>query len=159
MHINPSKQLLQIGDVADRAGVTVRTVRYYLEKGFIQASDRSPGGFYLFSPEAADTVFYIQKLKSAGLALTEIEKIYQARAQGPTGDQASMLVVEYLRQERDLLDQKIRDYHKLKSEIQEAINLAEKCHGCSLRPSRETCLKCTVIAERDKLPLPIQAIL
>jgi MerR family Zn(II)-responsive transcriptional regulator of zntA len=152
-------QLLQIGEVAARAGVTVRTVRYYLEKGFIQAADRSPGGFYLFTPDAVDTVFYIQKLKDAGLLLKDIEKIYQARVQGSTGDQASTQVVEYLDQEKEILEQKIRDYQKLHSEIEAAIDLAKQCHGCSLPPTRETCLACTVISGRDRLPLPIQAIL
>ena len=154
-----TRQLLQIGDVAERSGVTVRTVRYYLEKGFIQAADRSPGGFYLFTPQAVDTVFYIQKLKTAGLALKDIEKIYQARAQGLTGDQASVQVVEYLQQEKEILEQKIQDYKKLQSEIEAALDLARQCHGCNQRPSRETCLACKVLSSRDKLPLPIQAIL
>ncbi len=151
--------MLQIGEVAARAGVTARTVRYYLEKGFIQAADRSPGGFYLFTPDAVDTVFYIQKLKNTGLSLKDIEKIYQARAQGTTGDRASAQVVEYLRQEKELLEQKNRDYQKLHSEIEAAIDLARQCHGCSLRPARETCLACTVISGRNRLPIPIQAIL
>ncbi len=159
MSTTHGKQLLQIGEVATRAGVTARTVRYYLEKGFIQAADRSPGGFYLFTPDAADTVFYIQKLKTAGLALQHIEKIYQARAQGTTGDQASTQVVEHLHQEKELLEQKIRDYQKLKSEIEEAIDLARKCHGCSQPPTRENCLACEVFSSRKRLPLPIQAIL
>ncbi|MFO7801463.1 MAG: MerR family transcriptional regulator [Desulfovermiculus sp.] len=152
-------QLLQIGEVAARAGVTARTVRYYLEKGFIHAADRSSGGFYLFTPDAVDTVFYIHKLKEAGLSLKDIEKIYQARAKGSTGDQASTQVVEYLDQEKEILEQKIRDYQRLHFEIEAAIDLARQCHGCSLRPSRETCLACKVISGRDRLPLPIQAIL
>jgi MerR family Zn(II)-responsive transcriptional regulator of zntA len=159
MTTQETTQLFQIGEVAARAGVTARTVRYYLEKGFIHPAARSPGGFYLFSPEAADTVFYIQKLKDAGLSLKDIEKIYQARAQGSTGDQASTQVIEYLRQEKELLEQKIRDYQRLHSEIEAAIDLARQCHGCSLRPTREACLACKVISGRDRIPLPIQAIL
>jgi len=152
-------QLLQIGEIAAKAGVTARTVRYYLEKGFIQTADRSPGGFYLFRPDAADTVHYIQALKDAGLALKDIETIYQARSQGATGHQASSQVLEHLKKEKNLLEQKIQDYQILKAEIEEAINLASQCRGCSLRPSRETCLACEVFAAREKLPLPIQAIL
>jgi len=152
-------QLLQIGEVASKAGVTVRTVRYYLEKGFIYPADRSPGGFYLFTPDTVDTVFYIHKLKDAGLSLKDIENIYQARAKGSTGDQASTQVVEYLRQEKELLEQKIRDYQRLHFEIEAAIDLATQCHGCSLQPTRETCLACKVISDQDRLPLPIQAIL
>lgn len=153
------RQLLQIGEVADRAGVTARTVRYYMERGFIQAADRSPGGFYLFTPDAAETVFYIQKLKDAGLALADIEAVYRARHQGHTGDEASSQVVQHLRQEKELLEQRIRDYEKLKAEVEEAIRLASQCFGCRFKPSREACLSCEVLAARERLPLPIKAIL
>ena len=159
MPVTPTPQLLQIGEVAAKAEVTVRTVRYYLEKGFIHPADRSPGGFYLFSPEAADTVFYIQKLKDAGLSLKDIEHIYRSRGQSETGAEASTTVVHYLRQEKTLLEQKIRDYQKLHSEIEAAIELATKCHECAHRPTRETCLACPVLTSRDTLPLPIQAII
>ncbi|MFP4035285.1 MAG: MerR family transcriptional regulator, partial [Desulfovermiculus sp.] len=79
--------------MAGRSGVAVRTVRYYLEKGVIQADERSPGGFYFFTQNAVDAVFSIQKLQTAGLGLKDIEKIYRARAQGSTWDQASRPVV------------------------------------------------------------------
>lgn len=153
------RQLLQIGEVAARAGVTVRTVRYYLERGLIREADRSPGGFYLFTPDAAETVFYIQKLKDVGLALRDIEDVYRARHRGPTGDRAASEVEEHLRREKELLEQRIRDNQRLKTEIEEAIELVAQCRGCEMRPSRETCLSCGVLADRERLPLPIQAIL
>lgn len=62
-------------------------------------------------------------------------------------------------EEKEILEQKIQDYKKLQSEIEAALDLARQCHGCNLRPSRETCLACNVLSGRDKLPLPIQAIL
>lgn len=159
MSASSTTQLLQIGEVAAKAGVTVRTVRYYLEKGFIQAADRSPGGFFLFAPQAVDTVFYIHKLKEAGLPLKDIEPLYRARAQGVTGAEASSVVVDSLHQEKTLLEHKIRDYQTLLREIESAIALAAQCHTCQLRPSRETCLACPVLASQNALPLPLQAIL
>ena len=159
MKTSRSKPLLQIGEVAAQAGVTVRTVRYYLEKGFIQAKTRSEGGFYLFTPDAANTVFYVHKLRAAGLALQDIHRIYQARAQGLTGDQASAQVTLHLEEEKRLLEQKIRDYQELRAQIEEAIEVAGRCRGCTLRPTRETCLQCEVFQSLEKLPLPLQAIL
>ncbi|MEF8823492.1 MAG: MerR family transcriptional regulator [Desulfohalobiaceae bacterium] len=153
------KELLKIGEVAARAGVTVRTVRYYLERGLIREADRSPGGFYLFTPDAAETVFYIQKLKEAGLALRDIEAVYRARHQGPTGDRAASEVERHLRREKEVLEQRVRDYQRLKAEVEEALELVAQCRGCEMRPSRETCLSCGVFAARERLPLPIQAIL
>ncbi|MGM0424169.1 MAG: MerR family transcriptional regulator [Thermodesulfobacteriota bacterium] len=153
------KEYLQIGEVAQRAGTTVRTVRYYLELGLIQAESRSKGGFYLFSAQAADTVYFIQKLRSAGLGLRDIQAVYEARRQGDTGNEASSEVLRLLQGQKEVLEQKIQDYQRLLTEIQEAMELASYCQGCSCKPSRQTCLECSVLKDKQRLPLPIQAIL
>lgn len=155
---NARKKLLQIGEIAKIAGTSVRTVRYYLEQGFIQAADRSQGGFYLFEPEAAETVFFIQKLKEAGLPLKDIKKIYQARRDGETGNEAYPLVLGHLEKQKTILEQKIADYQRLKIEIEASIDLVKQCEGCRVRPSRQNCETCPVVTAQKKLPLPFQAI-
>ena len=40
---------LQIGEVADRTGVTQRTLRFYEEKGLLKPPTRMEGGFRLYS--------------------------------------------------------------------------------------------------------------
>lgn len=149
---------MQIGEIAEKAGTSVRTVRYYMEEGFIEAADRSPGGFYLFTPETAETVFYVQKLKNAGLALKDIKSIYEARRTGQTGEEASSLVIEYLEKQKVLVAQKIADYQRLNTEIEAAIEIASKCRGCSTRPTRKNCKDCKVLNGMKKFPLPLQAI-
>nr|AGF93303.1 protein containing Bacterial regulatory protein, MerR domain protein [uncultured organism] len=153
------KTLFQIGEIAKKAGTSVRTVRYYLEEGFIEAVDRSPGGFYLFAPEAADTVFFVRKLKDAGLALKEIKAVYRARREGATGDEACAKVAGHLEQQKASVEQKIADYRQLKAELEEAIHVVCQCEGCQLEPTRQNCENCPVIASRAKLPVPVQAIL
>ena len=44
-----STDLLQIGDVADRTGLSLRTIRHYEEVGLLPEPRRSPGGFRLYS--------------------------------------------------------------------------------------------------------------
>ncbi|MDP9021544.1 MAG: MerR family DNA-binding transcriptional regulator, partial [Actinomycetota bacterium] len=41
----------QIGEVADRVGLSLRTVRYYEEVGLIEPSDRTAGGFRLYTDD------------------------------------------------------------------------------------------------------------
>lgn len=150
--------LLQIGEIASKAGTSVRTVRYYMEEGFIAPAARSPGGFYLFSSETADTVFYIQKLKNAGLALKDIKAMYRARHSGQPGDEASARVLGHLEAQRALIDQKIADYRHLKAEIEAALEIAGRCRGCSVVPSQENCGDCRVVRRLERLPLPLRAI-
>ncbi len=153
------KQMLQIGEVAEKAGTTIRTVRYYMDEGFIEAADRSPGGFYLFEPEAAETVFYIQKLKDAGLALKDIKAVYRARHDSETGHEGHSKVIDQLEAQKALLEKKISDYRFLKSEIEAAIDIAARCEGCMKAPTRENCESCRVVRSSRKIPLPTRAIL
>ncbi|MFO8112920.1 MAG: MerR family transcriptional regulator [Desulfosalsimonadaceae bacterium] len=150
---------MQIGEIAEKAGTSVRTVRYYMEEGFIEAADRSPGGFYLFTPETAETVFYIQKLKNAGLALKDIKSIYEARRNGQTGEDASSMVIGHLERQKALVTKKIADYQRLHTEIEAAIEIASRCRGCSIQPTWENCKDCKVLKGMKKFPLPLQAIL
>ena len=152
------QKLCQIGEIAGKAGTSVRTVRYYLEEGFIRASGRSPGGFYLFEPEVAETVFYIQKLKAAGLPLKDIKKIYQARRDGQTGNTAYPVVLAHLEKQRAIVEQKIADYQRLKVEIEASIDLVKQCDGCHVKPTRKNCEACKVVTSQKKLPLPLKAI-
>ncbi|MFI5295823.1 MAG: MerR family transcriptional regulator, partial [Thermodesulfovibrionales bacterium] len=104
------RSLLQVGEVANQAGTTIRTVRYYLEQGFIEAVERSPGGFYLFDDSAADKVRFIQSLKELGLPLKEIKALYLIRREKKRGNDAYPLVLERLVKHRTLLEKKISDY-------------------------------------------------
>ena len=159
MENQESQELWQIGEVARQAGTTVRTVRYYMEEGFIEPAARSAGGFYLFYPGTADTVFFVQKLRNAGFALKEIKALYDARKNGATGHEASSRVLAILKEQKRVVEQKIAAYQKLDTEIQEALDLVRNCQECPRVPTRETCRKCSVLASRKKLPLPVQAII
>lgn len=151
--------LLQIGEVARLSKTTIRTVRYYLEQGFIQESDRSPGGFYLFEPGVVDKVRFIQDLKDLGLPLKEIKTLYRIRKDMNRGDDAYPLVLERLSRQRTLIQKKINEYENLKKELDDAIALVSECAGCEKKPTKENCLACDVVKKRDNIPLPFGAIM
>lgn len=153
------KNLLQVGEVARQAGATIRTVRYYLEQGFIEVSERSPGGFYLFNPSEVDKVRFIQSLKELGLPLKEIKALYKVRKENKRGHDAYPLVLERLLKHRISVEKKIEEYSKLKRELDETIVLVGECNGCQKQPTRENCLACEIVKKRSSIPLPFGAIL
>jgi DNA-binding transcriptional MerR regulator len=155
----PKKRLLQIGEVARQAGTTLRTVRYYLELGFIEASERSPGGFYLFDASEVDKVRFVQSLKELGLPLKEIKTLYKIRKEKKRGHDAYPLVLERLLRHRMSVEKKIAEYSNLKRELDEAIELVGECEGCEKKPTRENCLACEIVKKRGSIPLPFGAIL
>lgn len=153
------KKFLQIGEVAGQAGTTLRTVRYYLELGFIEAAERSPGGFYLFDPSEVDRVRFIQSLKELGLPLKEIKALYNIRKEKKRGHDSYPLVLERLLKHRTAVEKKLKEYSRLKQELDEAIVLVGECKGCEEKPTKENCLACEIVKKRSRIPLPFGAIL
>lgn len=130
-----------------------------MEEGFIEPADRSGGGFYLFSPETADSVFFINKLRDAGFALKQIKALYLARKNGTTGHEASTRVLALLMEQKLAIEKKIKEYQELEAEIKDALELVSQCQGCRHAPTRKICSNCSVLTSRNKLPLPCQAII
>ena len=70
---------LQIGEVADRTGVTQRTLRFYEERGLLKPPSRMEGGFRLYSEDDVARVEQIKRLQNLlGLTLAEIKEMAEA---------------------------------------------------------------------------------
>jgi DNA-binding transcriptional MerR regulator len=69
---------LQIGEVAERTGVTQRTLRFYEEKGLVKPPTRLEGGFRLYSEQDVLRVEQIKRLQDLlGLKLAEIKDMVE----------------------------------------------------------------------------------
>jgi DNA-binding transcriptional MerR regulator len=69
----------QIGEVADRTGVTQRTLRFYEERGLLKPPTRMEGGFRLYSEDDVQRVEQIRRLQNLlGLTLAEIKEMVEA---------------------------------------------------------------------------------
>lgn len=70
-------QLLHIGEVAERVGLSLRTVRYYEEIGLVEPSDRTEGGFRLYSGEDVRRLLLVKRIKSLRVPLEEMSGILE----------------------------------------------------------------------------------
>lgn len=69
----------QIGEVAERTGVTQRTLRFYEEKGLLPPPERMEGGFRLYSDDDVQRIEYIRRLQQyLGFTLAEIKEMVEA---------------------------------------------------------------------------------
>lgn len=72
---------LQIGEVAERTGVTQRTLRFYEEKGLLQPPSRMDGGFRLYSEADVKRVERIRRLQDLlGISLADIKEMVDAES-------------------------------------------------------------------------------
>lgn len=76
------ESLLRIGQVSAQTDLPVKTIRYYEERGLIQARDRTHGGFRLFAPSVISRLRFIRRSQALGLSLQDIQEILQIADQG-----------------------------------------------------------------------------
>lgn len=63
---------MKIGQVAEQAGVSVDTVRFYERRGVLPAAQRRPSGYRMFAPDAVDRIRMAKALQDLGFTLDEI---------------------------------------------------------------------------------------
>jgi DNA-binding transcriptional MerR regulator len=63
------------GQLADLAGVTVRTLRHYHQIGLLPEPNRTAGGYRAYGPAHALMVLRIRRLVAAGLSLAQIAEL------------------------------------------------------------------------------------
>jgi len=66
---------MQIGDVATRTGLSLRTVRYYEEAGLVAPSKRTAGGFRLYCEADVERLGLIKQMKPLGFSLEEMREL------------------------------------------------------------------------------------
>ncbi|MBT2444101.1 MerR family transcriptional regulator [Streptomyces sp. ISL-36] len=73
-----SGSTLRSGEVADAAGVTLQTLRYYERRGLLAEPDRSPGGHRLYREDAVTTLRVIKAAQRLGFTLAEVAELLEA---------------------------------------------------------------------------------
>lgn len=71
----------QIGEVADRVDLSLRTIRYYEEIGLVEPSGRTEGGFRLYTDSDVDRLRLVKALKPVGMSLETMGELLQAADQ------------------------------------------------------------------------------
>jgi DNA-binding transcriptional MerR regulator len=95
---------LRIGDLAERAGVSVRSLRYYETRGLL-ASARTTGGQRRYATDAVERVLLIQRLFGAGLTSGDVVELLPCIVSGTT----TPAMVERLERERDRIGAQVRE--------------------------------------------------
>ncbi|WP_250030565.1 MerR family transcriptional regulator [Paractinoplanes maris] len=84
---------MQIGEAADRVGLSIRTIRHYEEAGLIVPSARSDGGFRLYTEPDLDRLRVVKRMKPLGFTLDEMRDLLRILDDltAGTGDRAALL--------------------------------------------------------------------
>ncbi|MDB1090075.1 MerR family transcriptional regulator [Streptomyces sp. ACA25] len=66
---------MQIGQVAERTGLSLRTIRHYEEMGLVSPSARSKGGFRLYTDADVDRLMVVRRMKPLDFSLDEMREL------------------------------------------------------------------------------------
>lgn len=67
--------LYTIGTLADRTGLTVKTIRFYSDKGIVPPTMLSPGGYRLYDIEALARLELVRTLRELGMDLATVRRV------------------------------------------------------------------------------------
>lgn len=114
---------LKIGQVAERSGVGIETVRFYEREGLIPKPDRSSSGYRLFDDETIARLQFIRRAKELGFTLIEIKELLSLRLDTTTScadikSRAEVKIAD--------IDEKIRTLKRMKTALKK---LTSKCNG------------------------------
>lgn len=69
----------QIGEVAERVGLSLRTIRHYDEVGLAPPSGRSAGGFRLYTDDDVERLGLVKHMKPLGFSLEDMRDLLGVR--------------------------------------------------------------------------------
>ncbi|MFD5700070.1 helix-turn-helix domain-containing protein [Streptomyces lasiicapitis] len=67
--------LYAIGELARRTGLTVKTIRFYSDRGIVEPTERSPAGYRRYGTEAVARLELVRTLRDLGLDLDTIRGV------------------------------------------------------------------------------------
>jgi len=66
---------MHIGELAEKTGLSLRTIRHYDEIGLVHASGRTEGGFRLYTEDDYKRLILIRRMKPLGFSLEEMTEL------------------------------------------------------------------------------------
>jgi DNA-binding transcriptional MerR regulator len=126
---------MQIGEVAERTGLSLRTIRYYEEVALVVPSARSQGGFRLYTEPDVDRLLLIKRMKPLGFQLEEMRDLLAILDPIPGGPHIDDPEAR-LRLFSDTAEQACEEI-RAKLAVAEEFAALLRSHIASVRPSRK----------------------
>ena len=125
---------MRIGELAERSGVSTKTIRYYEAIGLVPPVPRlASSGYRDYEPSMLDRLAFIRAAQAVGLSLGEIRGIVVLRddGQAPCGH-----VLDLLRTRSAELGRRIGELRALRGELNRLVARAEALDPSDCDPER-----------------------
>ncbi len=85
MPAHTGRRMLHIGEVAERVGLSLRTVRYYVVLGLFEPAGRTDGGFRVYTEREVDRLLLIKQMKPLGFSVQQMAELLAAHDAAGSG--------------------------------------------------------------------------
>jgi len=82
--------MMHIGELAERVGLSLRSLRHWDDVGLVHASGRTDGGFRLYTAADEERVRLIMRMKPFGFSLEELAELADAIEGSPADPLAAL---------------------------------------------------------------------
>lgn len=117
---------MKISEVAQRAGVTAKTIRYYEQIGVLPPPERSGSGYREYRDQVLERLEFIRAAQAVGLTLAEIRGVIEVRGGGTP---PCSHVVSLLTRKTDEIDAQIAALQRMREDV-----AALLAHAASFSP-------------------------
>ena len=121
---------LSTGEIAEQAGVTIHTVRYYEERDLLPPVPRSAAGHRQFDDEHLAHIRFVGRAQELGFTLEESRELLSLRADPEAGDDVRRKTRSKIRE----IETKIEDLRRIRD------TLADLEAACDSRGEADECL-------------------
>ncbi len=114
---------MKIGTLAERAGLSTKTIRYYEKVGLIDPPPRTEGGYRAYVDDDIDILRFVARARGLGFSVKECKTLltlYSDRSRASADVKA--LALAHIEE----VDRKIKELQSIRLTLGE---LATKCHG------------------------------
>lgn len=140
--------MISIGELAKKANVSNRTVRYYEELGLIVPKNRGSNRYRYYDDTHIERLQLIKMLQDSGFALKEIlaALVPALDSHGKitfTGQEMARAIALALENQQKQLKSKAEEIERTIKAVEKTLEELKVCFGCQRSQSLEDCINCT----------------
>lgn len=124
---------MRVGELAERTGASVRSLRHYESAGLVEAR-RDANGYRVFDDAAVARVRRVRGLLEAGFTISEVLPLSGCLVEAKGGEPCSSDVSELYRRKLEQIDRRIRSLQEVRALVADRAAILEKARLRSENP-------------------------
>lgn len=117
---------MRTGQLAERAGVNLQTVRYYERRGLLPEPPRRDSGYREYGPESVEALRFIKRAQQLGFTLNEVEQLLHLASGGPAACESARTLANHRISD---LEARIADLRAMRDSLRRLAQTCERPHG------------------------------